>query len=54
MKIIVLWDTGPGSLVEVDRRFRGVFYTITHYPDVGGSTHRIVTRFINSDFIVYI
>jgi hypothetical protein len=31
------WDTGPCSLVEEDRRFRGAY--CLHDPDDGGTTH---------------
>jgi hypothetical protein len=40
IKMTVFWDVAPCSLVEIDRRFRGVL----HRPDDGGSKHcRIAT-----------
>jgi hypothetical protein len=33
MKMIVLWDVAPCSLVQIDRRFRGVYclhHTLRH------------------------
>jgi hypothetical protein len=42
MKITAFWDITPCSLVEVDRRFRGVYchhQPDTHRPDYGGSKH---------------
>jgi hypothetical protein len=38
MKIIVFWDIAPYSLVEVDRRFRGVYCLHHQGDDAGGST----------------
>jgi hypothetical protein len=35
MKMTAFWDVTPCSLVEVDRRFRGV-YCFYHCPDGGG------------------
>jgi hypothetical protein len=38
MKIRAFWDTGPCSIVEVDRRFRGVY--CLHHSDGGDSKPR--------------
>jgi hypothetical protein len=37
MKMIVIWDVAPCSLVETDRRFRGAYGLHHHRLDDGGS-----------------
>jgi hypothetical protein len=44
MKMIAFWDTAPGSLFEVDQRFRGV-YCLHHQGD-GGRTITTTTTII--------
>jgi hypothetical protein len=38
LKMTVLWDDAPCSLVEVCRRLEGA-YCLHHRPDDGGSKH---------------
>jgi hypothetical protein len=42
MKMIAFWYTAPGSLYEVDQRFRGV-YCLHHQGDEGRTTTTTTT-----------
>jgi hypothetical protein len=39
MKFRVFWDVAVCSHVEVDQRFRGVYFLQLNGPDDGGSMH---------------
>jgi len=53
MKVAFFWDILPCSLVESDRHFRGA-YSLHHFPDNGGSTHRETSVWFDESTWCYI